>query len=443
MIRKIKTKLSQDEHLSDLLGSSIVSFVLRIAGITMGYLFILLISRNLGAAAVGIFTLAFTVLQIASIFGRFGLDTALLRLVSESVAHNKMSEAAGSYLKATLFAFFLALFISVAIYLSSETIAAGVFSNLELTRAFEIAAVGVVPMTLTYLNFETMRAMKKIREYAFFQNVSTFLVATVLLFFILGTDSGTTVTIAVFIVAVYVTWFFSQYKVMKFFRFKLTMQGREIFSMLKVSFPMMVASSLMLIMGWTDTIMIGIFMDENSVGVYSVALKVATVTSITLMAINSMSAPKFAEFYAKNDMISLQNVVSHASKLIFWTSLPILLICVMFPEFILGIFGHDFKMAAWALIVLCIGQFVNAASGSVGYILQMTGKEKVFQKIIVSALLFNVLLNYLLIPRYGINGAAIASMISMILWNIGSLTYILKKLKINTLYIPNMVKAKS
>lgn len=435
MIRKIKTKLSQDEHLSDLLGSSIVSFGLRIAGITMGYLFILLISRNLGAAAVGIFTLAFTVLQIASIFGRFGLDTALLRFVSESVAHDKMSEAAGSYLKATLFAFFLALFISVVVYLSAEAIATEVFYNLELTRAFEIAALGIVPMTLTYLNFETMRAMKKIREYAFFQNVSTFLVATVLLFFILGTDSGTTVTIAVFIVAVYVTWLFSQYQMMKFFKFKLTMQGREIFSILKVSFPMMVASSLMLIMGWTDTIMIGMFMDESSVGIYSVALKIATVTSITLMAVNSIAAPKFAEFYANKDMDSLQNVVSHASRLIFWTSFPILFLSVMFPELILGIFGKEFEVASLALIILCIGQFVNAFSGSVGYILQMMGEEKIFQKIIFIALIINIGLNYILIPKYGIEGAAIASMISMISWNIKSIVFIKKKFQLKTYYV--------
>ncbi|GIU00843.1 polysaccharide biosynthesis related protein [Sulfurovum sp. TSL6] len=436
MIRKIKTKLEEDSHLSDLISSSIMSFGLRIMGIVVGYLFILLISRNLGASSVGIFTLAFTVLQIASIFGRFGLDTALLRFVSESAAHGKMGEAAGSYGKAMVLAFFLALSISIAVYLSAETIAAGVFSNLELTRSFEIASTGVVPMTLTYLNFETMRAMKKIREYAFFQNVSTFLVATVLLFFMLDTDSDPAVSIVVFVTAAYVTWLLSQYKVMKLFRFKLTMQGREIFSMLKVSFPMMVASSLMLIMGWTDTIMIGMFIDESSVGVYSVALKVATVTSITLMAINSMSAPKFAEFYAKNDMASLQYVVSHSSRLIFWTSLPILIVSIVFPEQILSIFGEEFKLASWALIILCIGQFVNVVSGSVGYILQMTGKEKVFQHIILLSIVLNIALNYWLIPLYGIEGAAVASAFSLGTWNLLSVYVVRYKVKITTIYLP-------
>jgi len=436
VIRQIKTKISLDRHLSDLVGSAIVSFGLRILGIVMGYLFILLISRNLGAAAVGIFTLAFTVLQIASIFGRFGLDTALLRFVAESTANGIISKAAGSYTKATAFALFLALLISIAVYLLAETIAAAVFSNPELSGAFKIAAVGILPMTLTYLNFETLRAMKKIREYAFFQNVSTYLLASVLLFFILNADSDPAVPISVFVAAAYASWLLSQYGVMKLFNFELTMQGQGLFSMLKVSFPMMVASSLMLIMGWTDTIMIGMFMDETTVGVYSVALKVATVTSITLMAINSMAAPKFAEFYSKNDMKSLQHVVSQSSRLIFWTSLPILIISVVFPEQLLGIFGEEFKSASWALIILCIGQFVNAASGSVGYILQMTGKEKVFQYIILFSMMINIILNYLLIPDYGMEGAAVASVVSIVFWNITALFYLKKIMYIRTFYFP-------
>ena len=104
-------------------------------------------------------------------------------------------------------------------------------------------------------------------------------------------------------------------------------------------------------------------MNESSVGIYNVALKIATLTSITLIAINSIGAPKFAEFYAKRDIVGLQRIVNQINRLVFWTSLPILLISVLFPEFILSIFGNEFKIAAWSLIILCIGQFINAASG--------------------------------------------------------------------------------
>lgn len=435
MIKKIKSKLSQDKHLSDLISSSVISFGLRILGIGMGYLFIVLLSRHLGAAAVGIFTLSFTVLQITSIVGRFGLDTALLRFIAESNVQGNMGEAKGTYIQATRFAFLTALFLSILLYLFAETIAVKVFGNVDLVLSFQMASLGIIPMTLTYLNFETLRAMKKIREYAFLQNVSTFLFATIILFFMLEPDTTANETIIAFISAVFISWSLSQYWILKMFKGFISTEGRKLISMLKTALPMMVASSLMLVMGWTDTIMIGIFMDESSVGVYSVALKVATVTSITLMAINSMAAPKFAEFYSKNDMSALQHIVTHSSRLIFWTSLPILLITVLFPEAILGIFGQEFETAAWALIILCFGQFVNAASGSVGYILQMTGNEKIFQYIIMCSLAINIVLNYLFIPIYGLNGAALASAISLATWNLLSVYITKNKVNIMTLYI--------
>ena len=115
---------------------------------------------------------------------------------------------------------------------------------------------------------------------------------------------------------------------------------------LDVSLPMLLSSSLFLIIQWTDTIMLGIFRTETEVGVYNVALKVAMLTSVGLFAINSIAAPKFAEFYGKEDMKGLGKVAQQSTKLIFWSSFPILLILFIFPSFILGVFGEEFKVGA-------------------------------------------------------------------------------------------------
>lgn len=437
MIKKIKSKIAQDNHFSDLINSSIISFSLRILGIGLGYLFILLISRNFGAATLGVFTLSFTLLQIISVFGRFGLDTALLRFVAEFSSQSKMGEAVDTYIKAFKFSFSVSVLLSILTYYSASFIANIIFDNNNLEWSFKITALGIVPFTITYLNFETLRALKMIRAYAFFQNVSIFLFSTLALYIMIITMLKTNISvISIFIGAVWITGFISQYKIVQVFKGYTTISELPLETILKTAFPMMVASSLMLIMGWTDTIMIGMFMNESSVGIYNVALKIATLTSITLIAINSIGAPKFAEFYAKRDIVGLQRIVNQINRLVFWTSLPILLISVLFPEFILSIFGNEFKIAAWSLIILCIGQFINAASGSVGYILQMTGHQIIFQKIMLTSLLLNIVLNYILIPQYEITGAAFASMTSLIFWNLASLMYIHSKLKITTFYIP-------
>ncbi len=87
-------------------------------------------------------------------------------------------------------------------------------------------------------------------------------------------------------------------------------------------------------------------------------------------------------------------------------------------------------------MILVVGYFTNAISGPVGTILNMTGHQMVFQKIVLSAAVVNIILNIILIPGFGINGSAIASSVSMCLWNIISVIYVKKKFNILTLYIP-------
>jgi O-antigen/teichoic acid export membrane protein len=109
--------------------------------------------------------------------------------------------------------------------------------------------------------------------------------------------------------------------------------------------------------------------------------------------------------------------------------LGIVLFIIIFHKWILGIFGNEFIVGSLFLIVLCIGQLINSMSGSVGVILQMTGYQKVFQNIVLMALVLNVILNVILIPLYGGLGAAIATVVSISSWNITGAFYL--KLKMN------------
>jgi O-antigen/teichoic acid export membrane protein len=189
-------------------------------------------------------------------------------------------------------------------------------------------------------------------------------------------------------------------------------------------------------MNWIDIFMLGKFRTESDIGIYNVASKIADLTTITLIAINSIAAPKFAEFYGKRDMKRLGRIARQSTKLIFWTSFPILCFLFFAPSLMLGIFGKDFQSGSTALRMLTFGQFINAISGSVGLILLMTAKERVFHKIIMTTTVINIALNYFLIPKFGINGAAFVSMLSTIFWNLSSVFYIKRYLNVITIYIP-------
>ncbi len=210
--------------------------------------------------------------------------------------------------------------------------------------------------------------------------------------------------------------------------------------LIKISSPMMVTAFSSLIMGQIDTIMLGMFSTTENVGIYGIALKWASVTSFILYAINTIAAPKFSELYWSGNLEDLKKVVRFSSKLMFGSSFPILVIFVLFPKFFMGIFGQEFMVGSYALVFLTIGQFVNASSGSVGIFLNMTGRQHIFRNIILTATFMNVALNYILIPKYGINGAAIATMVSMSFWNISGALYIKAKNNISTFYVPVICK---
>ncbi len=441
MIDKFITLFEQklkDRHLNELLKGSSVALVFKLFGISTGYIFILLVTRNFGAEVMGIVALSLTILQISTVIGCLGFDTALLRFVAEYSSQNRPDLVKEVYVKAIEIIVPFSLFLSVFLFFSTPYISKYIFHKETMSIYFQIVSFAILPMVLVSINSASLRGLKKIKEYMFLHDVSIFLFSTIMLVVILFFLREKYVPIITYTISLIFVAFLSLVIWLKNSKLNLISHKNslKLKDILNTSLPMLLASSLIFIMQWTDTIMIGMFKTETEVGVYNVTLKVAMLTSVGLFAINSIAAPKFAEFYGKRDMKGLAKVAQQSTKLIFWSSFPILLILFIFPSFILGIFGGEFKVGVFALMVLALGQFVNSISGSVGYILQMTGKHRVFQNIILAATIINIVLNAVLIPVYGINGAAFASMVSLFFWNLTSVVYIRKNLNIMTLYIP-------
>src|SRR6185295_15708781 len=114
----------------------------------------------------------------------------------------------------------------------------------------------------------------------------------------------------------------------------------------------------------------------EDVGIYRNAFKVAIITRIVLTAFLVPAAPKFAELFSQGKMNELARSAQFVTKIIFWCSAPILAVVILLAPFIMGIFGKEFVAGADALIILAIGQFINAATGPVSNILMMTGRQK-------------------------------------------------------------------
>jgi len=315
MINKVKNKINSDIHLKELLKGSSIAFVLRIVGIIAGYVFTLLVTRTLGAESWGIVTLSLVTLQIASVIGRLGMDTALLRFTAEYVAKANINTLNYIYKRALTLVIPFSILISVLVYFVSPILANKVFHKPNLTEYFQIISLIVVPFVLLQIYSESIKGLKKIKEYMFLQIGNTtlailiFLVGIVIFYktvFLVFISYGMATIVSMFIAFIlFKTYIKHLYKSAKSSNIDKNISYSYILSL---SIPLLFSSSLSLMAGWTDTIMLGIFKTTEDVGIYNIAMKLSMITSMILASVNTVVAPRFAEFYGKKDFYSLKSL---------------------------------------------------------------------------------------------------------------------------------------
>ena len=424
----------KNKSIKDILNKSSRVFTLRIVSIISGFFLMYLITNIYGAEGMGIFALSQTILMIMVMLSVFGTDTASLKYSSEHFSNNNYIKLNSFYFSIFKFVIVLSLFISIIIFFIKGELSVFFNKNL-LNHSLFFISLSILPMSFININSESLRG---IGEYSLFTAFRYVLIPifTILFIYIYGDSSNILIPIKAYAISVCIVSFLSftfWLKEIKFFKYFSNINS-NLNDVIKYSFPVLISNSMLLLIQWIDIIILGYFETSNTVGVYSVIMKISLFSSVILFSINSIVASEFSKLYSLDKMDDLRDLIKKSSKIIFFITIPILILIVCFSEFILGYFGFEFTMANKTLHILIAGQFVNILCGSVGYILMMTEKQNIFKNIMIFATCINIILNIILIPIYSINGAAIASSISLILWNVISFSYIYRKYNISTIW---------
>jgi len=433
----------KDQNSIELLKGSSISLVLKFSAMLFSYLAMLFITNHYGANEWGLFTLCFTILSIVILLPKFGFDNALVRIITELNTTNNKAEIATALKKVFTISITISLIIIVLLNVFSETLVYKVLKEPEMEPYIALIAYIILPTVLLVIISATFQALKKTMLFMLFQ---TALINIIFLLLLIG-FYFIEIKIKIFELYLYATLAalligsIIFYKTIKKNSSGSSISGKYTYRKIaNISFPMMLSSSFALLMGWSDILMLSYYKTTVDVGIYNSSLRLAALSGITLIAVNAIAAPKFVEFYSKSDMRGLKDTVQKSTKMIFFMSAPLLLLLIIFSKQILSFFGDEFIVGYLALIYLCASRFINAISGSVGYIMQMTDQQRTYQNIIIIAFLINLGLNFMLIPRYGFNGAAIASSIAMVFWNITLVIIIKRRLGFWTIYIPFVTK---
>jgi len=418
-VRKLR-KIFGGKGAGELIKGAATAFFLRVLGLLLSYFFAFLVAKKLGAEAWGNFSVYFTLLSVLTLIGRLGLETYLLKVFAaepECTIKNRCR-----YFKSLLL-----ILASSAVLGLFAAAAAGLLTHyfrIDPTTVL-LLSVSVFPATLAFLNAEVLRAFKRVAEYLLANSILPYLFA-ILTFELLLLWNLKQVNLPVisFSLGLFLSAIFSLLALRKV---GLIGKPADLDCELKIPFPFLVVNLLLFATGNLDLLILSIFRPLNEVGAYNIAVRLTNAVNFILFAVNTIAAAQFSRFYKEKDLVNLKAAVKNSTRLAVAASLPLLLILILFPEKVLGIFGSEFLAASQALVILTLGQLVNVISGSVGYFLMMTDQEKNYLKIMGLTLFANLLLGLLLIPTMGIPGAAITKAVSLSLWNLAAVLYVKRK----------------
>lgn len=200
---------------------------------------------------------------------------------------------------------------------------------------------------------------------------------------------------------------------------------------LLTALPLMLAAGAFMFTQKTDTLMIGAILGTDEAGFYSVASRVAEFTNFGMVAATTIAAPFMSEFFSQQKESDLQRVVTLTAWGAVAFSLPFALVVFFFGQQLLQLFRPEFVVGYSALLILVFGQVANSFTGPIGVLMNMTGHQNHLVVILSVALVINAVLNYFLIHSMGIAGAALATAIVKIGWNLAAVVYAYRKFGIN------------
>lgn len=185
-------------------------------------------------------------------------------------------------------------------------------------------------------------------------------------------------------------------------------------AMLAYSMPTALAGMFGFIISRVDRLFLGYFRPPAEVGIYQAAAQLSVVMTLVLNAFNMILMPMVAEQYHKRDMKQLEELYRINSKWGIYCVIPVVLVILFAASDVMTVlFGSEYASGATALLILTLGQFINIITGATGMILIMTGQQKVWFRLSMVIVVANLILNLTLIPRWGMNGAAAATAITV------------------------------
>jgi len=403
----------QASNIPNLAKGAIINLFGAVSRTVLLFAYTVFLARSLSASDLGLYFLIFTIINIMGVVAMVGLDFGVVRYVALFAGEGKYrlvqkTLSAGLSLGIPISVAVTAVIIGVAPQLSNLVME----SSPEEVTALRIFALSIPFWVMARLLNATTQGINRMQYQVYSRDMGEQL--SKIGFSVVAVAFGASLvgviwanTASIVLAAGMSLWFV----VLALPRADRTQPepSSPVARIFRYSYPLAFSNILGIVLAWVDMLFMGYLGSSTDVGYYGAALRLGTGGSVVLLAFATVFTPIISDLYNRRRSTELHSLYKTVGRWIFIFSLPIFLVTATFADPLMKMFGSEFTAGSIALILLALGQLINASTGTAGLMVLMSGRSKMEMVNVSASLVVNVALCFLLIPRLGIVGAAIAN----------------------------------
>jgi O-antigen/teichoic acid export membrane protein len=419
-----------------------------VGGLTFGLLglvLLLVVSHGLGATASGVFFEAVALFAILSRVTQIGADVGVVRAVSNLRALGRPHDIVRTLVTATAPVAAVGALVGALLYAFAPAISSSIVSGTDpeaLVDYIRIWSPFLVLAALTAVLLSATRGLGSLVPFVSVENIGKPGLQPLLVYLVLAVGLGTT--------AVALSWavpialgFVAATCWLAVLVFRATRpQGSPgshtpsvvVFAEFwRFALPRGVAALFQATVAWVDVLLVGALASATAAGIYAAASRLALLGALFLRALILVLGPQVSAFLARGERMRAQVVYQVSTWWLTALSWPVYVLVAIFSPLVLSIFGHEFVSGSTALVVLSLGMLVSMACGPVSVVLLMAGKSSWNLYNTIAAATVGVGLDFILIPEYGVLGAAMAAAAAIAVNNLVPLVQVWRYLGLHPL----------
>jgi O-antigen/teichoic acid export membrane protein len=400
-------------------GSSI-SFLGRVFEYIVRFAFSIVVARSIGAEQFGLYTLGFTVISILSMVALSGLQTGMVRFLPPAIRQKDDATVWGTIQIGAGIPTALGIVLAAGLFLFARPLAIQIFHDPRLVLVFRLICLAIPLDALGFIAFTIIVSFKKMQFSTLAQHVVTPVAKLLLTVGFLMVGFGMYGVIIAYVVASVLGLVLLIYFINLQFPLKRPLRAakRNTGQLLRYSLSTHLGWIFLTVRGTLETLILGFLGLTLGVGVFAAAARLTSVGNMLFSAIGGISAPIISDLHTRRETSQLKAYYQTTTRWLLIFNLPLFLTFVIFATPLLSVFGAEFIVGANALKILAVGTLVYTCTGVGATVLDMTDHPKLNSTNTVMMVFFTLSLDILLIPRWGVNGAALASASSTVFINV-------------------------